>query len=363
MKNRLLIVTIAFAIVFFTGSDIAGAQPKGKSRPLNIILFIGDGMGTAHLSAGMAVSPEPLVFEYFPYSGFAETSSYNNYITDSGAGGTAMACGVKTRNGMIGMRPDSVAVTSIMELAKKKGLSTGLVSTSSITHATPASFVAHNAGRGNYEDIALDFMNQTIDVFIGGGADHFRKRKDGIDLSAKLKEQGYDVVYTMDDLAKSSSPRLAGLLAPVHMGKAMETRSGMLEKMTEKAIQALSRNKKGFILMVEGSQIDFAGHDGNLQWLVSEVIDLNNAVDAAYKYAQTDGKTLVVVTADHETGGLSLPSGNLQSNSVSGNFGTGDHTGTLVPVFSYGPGAERFSGIKTNTYFFHEFVNLLGLKK
>ncbi|MBA4321845.1 MAG: alkaline phosphatase [Odoribacter sp.] len=365
MKNKLLIIiSLSIIIIVSGGSGHSSGKPqKAAAKPLNIILFIGDGMGPAQLTAGITVSDRKLVIEDFPYSGLCKTSSSDKYVTDSGAAGTAIACGTKTKNGMIGMGPDSISVKSIMEIAHANGLATGLVSTSSITHATPASFVAHNAGRGNYEDIAKDFMNGTIDVFIGGGIDHFRNRKDGVDLTVKLKEQGYDVVYTIDDLQKSNSGKIAGLLAKEHMEKSTEGRMGKLAIMTEKAIQVLSKNKKGFVLMVEGSQIDWAGHDRDIDWVVSEVIDMDAAVEKAYKFARESRNTLVVVTADHETGGLTLPGGSLNDHKVVGKFGDGVHTAVIVPVLSFGPGAERFSGIYENTFFFNEFIDLLKLKR
>jgi alkaline phosphatase len=364
MINKLLLTAIIISVfIVSSGSGkITRDKEKSAGKPVNIILFIGDGMGPAQLSAGITVSDHTLVMESFPYSGFCKTSAFDKYVTDSAAAGTAIASGTKTKNGMIGMGPDSTAVKSIMEVAHANGLATGLVSTSTITHATPASFVAHNSGRGNYEDIAKDFMNGTIDVFIGGGQDHFNKRKDGIDLTSKLREQGYEVVYTIDELKKSSSGKLAGLLSREHMEKATEGRTGKLAIMTEKAIQALSKNKKGFILMVEGSQIDFAGHGKDMDWVTAEVTDLDAAVEVAYNFAKEDGNTLVVVTADHETGGLTLPGGNLGEHKVTGNFGGSGHTAVIVPVLSFGPGAERFSGIHENTFFFSEFVTLLKLK-
>jgi alkaline phosphatase len=302
--------------------------------------------------------------ESFPYSGFSKTYSADNYITDSGAGGTAIACGIKTKNGMIGVGPDSAAVTSITEIVHKNGLATGVVSTSAITHATPASFVAHNSGRGNYEDIAKDFLNGTVDVFIGGGEDHFRKRTDSADLTVRLKEMGYDIVTNLDDLKNSGSSRIAGLLGREHMPKAEEGRDGMLPEMTRKAIEVLSKDKDGFFLMVEGSMIDWGAHERNLDYTVAEVIDMDNAISVAKAFAETDGKTLVVVTADHETGGLSLVGGSIQYHRVAGNFiSSGAHTGVMVPIFSYGPGAERFSGIHDNTFFFNEFLTLLNIKK
>ena len=264
---------------------------------------------------------------------------------------------------MVGIKPDSTLVSSITETANKNGLASGVVSTSSITHATPASFVAHKILRNNYEAIASDFLNGTIDVFIGGGMNHFRRRRDSVDLTIELKEQGFDVVYTMEDLKSSTSAKIAGLLARNHMPKAAEGRMGMLREMTVKAIETLSKNKKGFVLMVEGSMIDWGAHENNLEYMVAEIIDFDDAIGAALDFAITDGKTLIVVAADHETGGLSLIGGDIASKTVTAHFSSDDHTASMVPVFSFGPGAERFSGINDNTFFYGKFVELLGLKK
>jgi alkaline phosphatase len=365
MYRKTLILSLATLIVILAGSFISVKKGKIKKDPLpaNIILFIGDGMGPAHLYAGMTVSDRPLYIEKFSYSGYVKTWSFDKYITDSAAAGTAIACGVKTRNGMIGTAPDSTAATSIMEIAHRNGLATGLVSTSSITHATPASFVSHNTGRGNYEDIARDFLNGTIDVFIGGGENHFRNRKDGVDLCSGLASQGYDVVYNTADMKKSNSGKLAALLSREHMPKASEGREGILEEMTAKAIEILSRNKKGFILMVEGSMIDWGAHENNLDYVVNEVIDMDKAVGKAVEFSKKNGNTLVIVTADHETGGLSLTGGNSREHKATANFSVKDHTAAMVPVFSMGPGSERFSGIIENTFFKGQFVELLKLKE
>ncbi|MBI5009703.1 MAG: alkaline phosphatase, partial [Bacteroidia bacterium] len=282
--SRKLIRYIVFSLfVVFSGciNDINSESGTLLPRAKNIILFIGDGMGVPHLYAGMTKNGQTFNLEEFPYSGLCKTYSTDNYITDSGAGGTAIASGQKTNNGMIGVKPDGTPVSSITEVAHNYGLATGVVSTSAITHATPASFVAHNAGRGNYEEIANDFLNGTIDVFIGGGEDHFRKRKDGLDLTVKLKEQGFDVVYNMEDLKKSQSSKLAGLLAKEHMQKASEGRQGMLSDMTKKAIETLGKNKKGFVLVVEASMIDWGSHENNLDYIVEEVIDMDQAIGTA----------------------------------------------------------------------------------
>ncbi len=363
MKTKLkLILTL---ILVLTGIIVAGfetfAKPPKKVK--NIILFIGDGMGTAQLYAGMTTSNQLYNLLKFPYSGFSITFSADNYITDSAAGGTAIACGVKTNNGMIGETPDKTAVASIVEIAHKKGLATGVLSTSAITHATPASFVAHNSGRGNYEDIARDFLNGTVDVFIGGGEDHFRKRADGKDLTLDLKAQGYDMVTTLESLKASTSPKIAGLLAKEHMPKASEGRQGMLEEMTRKAIGTLSKNKDGFFMMVEGSMIDWGAHEMNIDYVTSEMTDMDKAIGVALDFARKNGETLIVATADHETGGLSLTGGSLKEHTVTANFAGTNHTGVMVPILSYGPGAENFSGIHDNTFFLETFLNLLKIKR
>jgi len=332
-------------------------------KPKNIILFIGDGMGTAHVTAGMTINGQPLNLMKFRYSGFSTTHSADNYITDSAAGGTAIACGIKTNNGMIGVAPDNTTVASITEIVHSKGLATGVVSTSAITHATPASFVAHNSSRGSYEDIALHFLNGSVDLFLGGGADHFRKREDGRDLTAELEKQGFDLLYTIDELKASKSDKMAGLFAPVHMPQVSKGRTGNLEEMTRKALETLSRDKDGFFLMVEGSMIDWGAHASDIDYVTSETVDLDRAIGVAIDFANNNGKTLVVVTADHETGGLVLIDGNIAERKVTASFATTDHSGTMVPIFSYGPGAERFSGIHDNTFFIDEFLNLLRIRK
>jgi len=364
-KVKPFLSTIILTGILLSGCSVNRMQTTSVTPEVrNIIFFIGDGMGTAQVYGAMSVSDEPLVLESFPFSGFSNTSSSNNYVTDSGAGGTALASGTRTKNGMIGTAPDSTALTSITEIVRRNGLASGVVSTSSVTHATPASFVAHNVSRNNYEEIAADFLKGTADVFIGGGEDNFTKREDGKDLTLTLKEQGYDVVYTLEDLKKSTSPKIAGLLAKGHMPKASEGRMGTLAAITAKAIETLSRDNDGFFLMVEGSMIDWGGHDKDFDYITSEVIDMDKAIAVAKEFAEKDGKTLIVVTADHETGGLTLTGGDLNNRTVKSNFiQSGSHTGVMVPVFSFGPGAESFSGIHDNTFFFGRFLELLNLKQ
>ncbi len=365
MKTNSKYVILVSLFVFLTSFSMVVPEKKESfsKRTKNIILFIGDGMGVAHLTAGMHVNNMPMNFQRSHYSGFSITQSADNYITDSAAGGTAISCGVKTNNGMIGVKPDNTVVESITEVVHRKGLSTGIVSTSAITHATPASFVAHCSSRGSYEEIALHFLNGSVDVFLGGGEDHFSKRADGRDLAAELKTNGYDVVYTIDEMKTSNSQKLAGLFAKVHMPRVSEGRTSSLEEMTRKAIEILSRDKDGFFLMIEGSMIDWGAHANDIDYVTSELTDMDRALGVALDFASKNRQTLVVTTADHETGGLILTAGSDSQDKFKAVFGTTDHSGTMVPILSYGPGACMFSGIHDNTFFFDTFLKLLRIRK
>jgi alkaline phosphatase len=331
---------------------------KGK-KPKNVIMMIGDGMGTTAVFAGLTANGGHLFLDNFKQIGFSKTQSSSNYITDSAAGGTALSAGIKTYNGAIGVNPDTVAVKTILEMAEDKGLSTGLVSTSAITHATPASYIAHQGSRVSYEDIAADFLKTDIDVFIGGGYKHFAERADKRDLTMELKQKGYQVLRNMDEIYQVKTGKLAGLTAEEHNEPATK-RVMSLPRSTETALNILSQNKKGFFIMIEGSQIDWGAHQNNTRYLVREMLDFDQAIGKALEFAAADGETLIVVTADHETGGLALTGGNMQTGMVKGAFSTSEHTAVMVPVFAYGPGAENFTGIMENTDIAKKMMKLLG---
>ena len=317
-------------------------------KPKNIILLIGDGMGVSQIFAGLTANKGHLFLENCKYTGFSKTQSSDNYITDSAAGGTALSAGVKTYNGAIGVDANQNPVKTILEEASENGLATGLVSTSAITHATPASFIAHQAGRNSYEDIAADFLKTDIDVFIGGGLEHFTRRKDGRNLVDELEKKGYQVETEMNKIKKVKKGKLAGLSAEVHNGRVAE-RGEMLPFATETSLNILDNNKKGFFLMIEGSQIDWGGHAGSTVYVVEDMLDFDQTIGQVLEFAAKDQKTLVIITADHETGGMAITGGSMEKGVVEGTFPTGDHTAVMVPVFSYGPGADEFTGIMENT--------------
>jgi len=337
-------------------------QPTGKKRPKNIILMIGDGMGLAHVYSAMTANGGHLYLENFKNIGFSKTYSSDNYITDSAAGGTALATGIKTYNGAIGVDPDKKTVPNIRELAEKKGLKTGLVSTSAITHATPASFIAHVSSRSSYEDIAADFLKTNIDVFIGGGIKNFEARKDGKNLSKELKDKGYQVLYNIGDIQKVKSGKLAGFTAQEHDAP-MPERGEVLVPATQTAINLLSQGKKGFFLMVEGSQIDFLAHENKTPGVVLETLDFDRAIGVALKFAAANRETLIIVTADHETGGMTLNGGDYKKGTVTGKFTSGGHTGIAVPVYAFGPGAGQFTGFMENTDIAKKMMKLLKLNE
>jgi alkaline phosphatase len=357
--SLLLIFGVSWISCFPTEKSKHRRSPEIR----NIILMIGDGMGLSTVNAAMTVSDHPLNIERCQNVGLQKTFSADDYITDSAASGTAIATGNKTNNGVLGLDSLGIRVKTILEIAEENGLSTGLVSSSSITHATPAAFIAHQAGRDNYEDIALDFLRTDIDVFIGGGIEHFAKRSDNLNLLDSLKLRGYEVDTTMSAILGSTSRKLAGLTAQVHNPFRLMGRGDMLPAASQKAIEILSKNKKGFFLMIEGSQIDWAGHSNNADALVDETLDFDDAIGKALDFAQKDGHTLVIITADHETGGVTIVDGDIHLHQVKLDFSTTSHTAVMVPVYAFGPGADIFSGIYDNTGIFYKILSSYGFDK
>jgi len=319
-----------------------------KKRPKNVILLIGDGMGATQIYAAMTANRGNLFIRNFTNIGFQTTYSIDNYITDSAAGGTALSSGKKTYNGAIGVDTQKKSIPNIREEFEQKGKATGVVSTSAVTHATPASFVAHQSFRESYEAIAADYLKTNIDVFIGGGYTHFTKRADGKDLTTDLKAKGYQVLTTIEDVQKVNEGKLAALLAPEHIAQIDSGRGNMLEVATETALRVLSNDPDGFFLMVEGSQIDWGGHQNDTRYVIQETLDFDKAIGKALEFAAKDRETLIVITADHETGGLAIKGGNITKGNVVGAFSSGDHTAVMVPVFAFGPGAEQFCGFYEN---------------
>ncbi len=347
---------------FHEVQKVSSANFETGQKPKNIILMIGDGMGTAQLFATYTANGGTLNITNMPFSGFVTTQSADDYTTDSAAGGTALSTGQRTYNGAIAIDVNKKPIPTILEIAEKYGKATGLVSSSAITHATPASFIAHNESRNNYEAIAADFLKTDIDIFIGGGKEFFEKREDGRNLLEELKAKNYQIFDSISEAHGSEEPPLAILTAPKHNSTWPE-RGELIPQGTAKAINVLRQDKDGFFLMVEGSQIDWGGHANNTAYIVKEALDFDKAVGVALQMAAKDNETLIIVTADHETGGMSIDGGNFEKGEVHAKYTTGGHSAVMVPVFAYGPGAEHFTGVMRNTDIFHKMMTLFEFQK
>ncbi len=358
MKNIILVSITTLLLFSCTQKQevVQKAEPKG---PKNIILLIGDGTGLSQVSASQYFNPDPSNFDRFPVVGLIKTSSADKLITDSAAGATAFASGIKSYNGAIGVNKDSISVPTIVEEISQHGMTTGVIATSSINHATPASFYAHAKSRGMYEEIAAFLPTSDIDFLAGGGLKFFNQRKDSVDLLAVFEQNGFQVDTTTLP-QKAGSKKHAILLAERAMPTILEGRGDFLPKATKLAIEALSSNENGFFLMIEGSQVDWGGHDNKAEYLISELIDFDKTIGVALDYAKENGETLVIVTADHETGGFTLGPDGSNYNKISPTFSTGGHSATMIPVFAYGPKSESFGGIYENHQIYHKMKLALG---
>ena len=332
-----------------------GATPK------NVILVIGDGTGINQISALQYFKDGKIHYEDFPVIGLSKISS-TSLITDSAAAGTAMACGEKTFNKAIGVNTKGQDLANLIEFMSQKGGSSGLIATSSITHATPASFYAHHTNRNDHEIIASFLPNAPIDFFAGAGLKYFRDRKDQVNLLDTFAQKGF-TIETSSLKAYPEAKKLGYLLADKDMPTMIEGRGTFLEDASSLAINHLSSNEQGFFLMVEGSQVDWGGHDNDFDYMISELIDLDNTLGRLMAYAQKDQNTLIVVTGDHATGGLALSADQGDYNTIKPTFSSTGHNADWIPVFAYGPGAELFSGVYENTMIFHKIKSLLSRQK
>jgi alkaline phosphatase len=378
-----------------------------RSEVRNVILLIGDGMGINQIAAARikgAGLDGKLYMERIPITGIMRTHSANNVVTDSAAAGTALACGIKTNNDMVGMAADGTKYANIFEAAQKKGMKTAILVTSEIVHATPATFATHVRNRWMYARIAEQLVDSRINILFGGGKSYFipkgepnSRRKDDKNLIKKAEENGCRFIETKQQLESAKGQYLLGLFALDDLTTKEPEPS--IAELTRKAIEILEvrqerektcleniidgilnlvshdskdDSKTGFFMMVEGSQIDWACHKNDVNSCVRQTLLFDLAVKEAVDFAIRDRKTLVIVTADHETRGLTIAESETNGkiinfiwaiNDLTGNFGSTDgHTGQPVVVFAFGPGAENFSGTYDNTEIPKKIARLLGIK-
>ncbi|WP_455169507.1 alkaline phosphatase [Aegicerativicinus sediminis] len=337
------------------------AQNDSLKKPKNIILLIGDGMGLSQVSSIYFDPNYTPNFNRFHTIGLITVSSASELITDSAAAATSFASGEKTYNGAIGVNIDQEPLVTIVDLASDKQMKTGIISTSSITHATPACFYAHVEKRRMQDEIATFLPVSDIDFFAGGGTDFFNNRKDERNLTEEFVQNGFTIDTTLvEDYSKlKDSTKYGFLMAPNGMKSMIDGRGDFLPTSSALAIEYLSKSKDGFFLMIEGSQIDWGGHGNDGEYIKSEMLDFDQTIGKVLDFAKQDGNTLVIVTADHETGGYTLASNGSNYNEILPSFSTTGHSATLIPVFAYGPGEEIFSGIYENTEIFHKMKLLL----
>jgi alkaline phosphatase len=326
--------------------------------PQNVILFIGDGLSLSQWTAARFAS-QPLAVERMAEIGLIDTRPHepsSGLVTESSSAATAYSTGVRTYNGAIGVGPDSQVLQTVLERAEELGMATGLVATSSVTDATPAAFASHVPDQTLYLEIARQMASIDLEVLMGGGRAWFDgSQPDSVNLLERMNER-YTVVEDAAalDAQAADATALLGLFTRGGMPPA-GARSPTLAAMTGAALKVLAKDRDGFFIMVEGSQIDWRGHhNAPLDELVAEVLDFDRAIAVALDFRERHPETLVLVVGDHETGGLALhpaegggPTVSLQANYTTSGTAYG-HTAQMVPLFADGPGAERFGGILDN---------------
>jgi alkaline phosphatase len=365
-----LIAVICLSVKFIFPQNKNTLLPlvKSDAQVKNVILFIGDGMGISQIAITRIKSHGAegrLHMERMPVTGLLYTYS-TSLVTDSAAAVTALATGYRTDNGMISLSPDGKKLPTIMEVCKSKGLATGLVATSTITHATPAGFASHVKLRNDEQAIAVQYLENRVNILLGGGKQYFlpqsnpiSKRKDEQDLISRAKEIGYTFVETKKGMLAAETDYLLGLFAS---GALSFNPEPSLAEMTQKAISIVSKCEKGFFLMIEGSQIDWAGHANDMDNTVLQTILFDEAVKVGLDFALKNKQTLVVVTADHECGGLGINGGTLDGKDVTVGWTTRGHSAVPVPILAFGPGAETFMGVNHLTDVPAKIAALLGIK-
>jgi alkaline phosphatase len=351
-------------IILVLNIVLSVANVQGAERPKNIIILIGDGMGLNYVATNVLIH-EDSPFRKFTTIGLSITRSIDELITDSAAAATAIATGQPTKNRYISVDTNYNKLYTIFEHAQSLDMATGVVVTDNIPGASPSPFYIHHESRHEYFEIAEQLIDSNLDVAIGGGTKYFLpleeggSRKDRLNLIDKLELLDYKVYYNFDDLSDSSpSEKILGMLDMGSLPVA-EERNYSLGNLTSIAIEHLNENDDGFIMVVEGSQIDWAGHDTNYVYLLSEMEDFATAINTSLEFAADDGNTLVIVTSDHDTGGMTITDGSYNADSLKIEFVGVHHTAGFVGVFASGPGSELFNGIYDNYMIGRKLFKLL----
>lgn len=333
--------------------------PKGDTVK-NVVLMIGDGMSLMHVYSAWTANHGKLFLENSQTVGLSKTYCADRLITDSGAAGTAMATGRKTNYHSVGVDTHGNPLPSIIDIAAAHNLSTGIIATCRLWDATPADFCCHNVDREDHQALIADYTESPVQFVFGGGAQLFRNRTDGRDILGELQAKGYATPTTLQQLDTIETGKVFAVPYPVDTPLPAE-RGDMLARVSTKALDILNQNPQGFFLMIEGSQLDDYGHQNNLKMLMEETHDFDRTVGTVMQWAANNGQTLVIVTADHETGGLTLIDGDINQGKIQCKFSTTGHSGAMVPVYAFGPAAQLFTGIYENTQIFTKILQALHL--
>lgn len=366
MKRILLIIALLSSNLIFAQNKVGRSviTPQSTYTPnfkidgtnakvRNVILLIGDGMGYGALCSGMYANADALTITNLHQTGIVRTQSADNFTTDSAASGSAYATGIKTNNGYLGVDPEGNKVPNIPEKLAPKGIISGVVSSDDLHSATPAAFFAHQNSRNKVAEIWADLVNSVL-TFASGGTKRIFLLQDT--KTQEALQEHFTLIYDPNDETVNNSSRLIYLPETMKLGD----RGNYLPETTKMAIEYLNaRSKKGFFLMVEGAHIDHEAHSNNYKDLVPEMLDFDKAVEEAIRFAEKDGHTLVIVTADHETGGVTLV-GRPEEGVMMGSFGSKGHTGIVVPLFAYGPHSKDFVGVQENSDVSNKIMTILG---
>lgn len=326
-------------------------ETDGEDKaPKNIILLIGDGNGLTQISATTLANNGALTLTQLKNIGFLKTQSADDFTTDSAGAGTAIATGEKTNNRAIGTNVDGKALTNITEILSAKGFKTGLITTDEITGATPSAFYAHQTDRGMEAEIAQNLTTSTLNLFIS----------EPTAKVSSVNSNSFTMVSSIDELPNSKANKVGAFFSK----EAKEDKAVKAEQLANALKQALAymgKQKAPFFIMAEGAKIDSYGHANAIDGVIAESISFDKAITQALKFADENKNTLVIITADHETGGLTIPQGNVLSHTIEADFTTHDHTGTMVPIFAYGLRSQEFQGVYENNEVFHKILKVLGL--
>ena len=324
-------------------------EPPVSNEVRNVIFLIGDGMGLEQVSCAWVLNHGKLNLDNMPVVGLSRTYSLSDLITDSAAGGTALAVGQKTANSHVGMDPEGKPMYSMLDKARECGKKTGVVVTCHMADATPCDFCCHCDDRYKYDEVIAGYADCGMDYIAGGGRDYFRKnRKDGRDIEDEMARKGYAVAHDEVELMAAGLPILA-LLSDDNLPPALE-RGDHFRHMVAKGLSELSAQSgdKGFVMMIEGSSIDDWQHENRVDMAMEEILDFDRTLGDVLQWAAADGHTLVVVTADHATGALTLQDGDIAEGRIGVAFGNDSHNGIAVPFYAWGPGSDQFGGIMEN---------------